>query len=40
VFGEGTVVATDAKDPICQVRFDRLATTRWLSSAALQGLRI
>ena len=36
VFGEGTVVATDAKDPICQVRFDRLATTRWLSSASLR----
>ena len=39
VFGEGTVVATDAKDPICQVRFDRLATTRWLSSAALRTAR-
>ena len=39
VFGEGTVVATDAKDPICQVRFDRLATTRWLATAALRAVR-
>jgi len=37
VFGAGTVVAVDAKDPICQVRFDGLSTTRWLSSAILSA---
>ena len=38
VFGEGVVEKVDAKDPIVQVRFAKLATTRWLSVSLLSHL--
>ena len=36
VFGVGVVEKVDAKDPIVQVRFERLATTRWLAASLLE----